>query len=82
MSEAKKGLSAFLQPDVKKERLAPTPTQAKKEYTAMTVRLTQANYERVGHFLVSNRAEYRSFQDLALAGINMIFEARGMKPLK
>ena len=81
MSEKSTGLSAFLQPEAKPAE-TPRPAKAAKEKVAQTVRLSPANNERIGHFLVSNRDEFPSFQALALAGINKIFEERGMKPLK
>lgn len=79
--QTKTALSAFLQPAAQPEP-SQKPARAKKPSSAATVRLSPANYERIGHFLVSNRDEFPSFQRLALEGINRIFEERGLKPLK
>jgi hypothetical protein len=76
------GLAGFMQPDQPKKAPEPAAKKPKKTGIALTVRLSASDYERVGHFLVSNRAEYPSFQRLALEGINRIFQERGMKPLK
>ena len=73
------------------EKAATTPTKAKaraksatspaptNEMVAMTVKLTRADWERIGELRLSHRL---SFQKVVVAGLNLFLKEMGQPPLQ
>ena len=56
-----------------------TPPAATNETVKMTVKLTRADWERIGELRLSHRLP---FQQVAIAGLNLFLKEMGQPPLQ